>query len=94
MTAAVADQTLIDVPCPACGSHHRRTLAHEGPLGIVQCQCCKLAYTSPRYKAPQAHYLGEREGILRKYGYPPDLEDAAVRGVLAQAEAMLTEMTV
>ena len=28
--------------------------------------------------------------ILRKYGYPPDLEDAAVRGVLAQAEAMLS----
>jgi type I restriction enzyme R subunit len=27
--------------------------------------------------------------ILRKYGYPPDLEDAAVRGVLAQAEAIL-----
>ncbi|MBL4918776.1 type I restriction enzyme endonuclease domain-containing protein [Szabonella alba] len=30
--------------------------------------------------------------ILRKYGYPPDLEDAAVRGVLAQAEAMLSEL--
>lgn len=29
--------------------------------------------------------------ILRKYGYPPDLEDAAVRGVLAQAEALLSE---
>ncbi len=27
--------------------------------------------------------------ILRRYGYPPDLEDAAVRGVLAQAEALL-----
>lgn len=26
---------------------------------------------------------------LRKYGYPPDLEDAAVRGVLALAEAIL-----
>ena len=26
--------------------------------------------------------------ILREYGYPPDLEDAAVRGVLVQAEAM------
>ena len=30
--------------------------------------------------------------ILREFGYPPDLEDAAVRGVLAQAEAMLVEM--
>lgn len=32
--------------------------------------------------------------ILRKYGYPPDLEDAAVRGVLAQAEAMLSEISI
>jgi len=30
--------------------------------------------------------------ILRRYGYPPDLEDAAVKGVLAQAEAMLQDM--
>ena len=30
--------------------------------------------------------------ILRKFGYPPDLEDAAVRGVLAQAEALLYEI--
>lgn len=29
--------------------------------------------------------------ILRKYGYPPDLQDDAVRGVLAQAEAMLAQ---
>lgn len=29
--------------------------------------------------------------VLRKYGYPPDLEDAAVRGVLAKAEAILSE---
>jgi len=26
--------------------------------------------------------------ILRKYGYPPDLRDAAVQTVLAQAEAL------
>ena len=30
--------------------------------------------------------------ILRKYGYSPDLEDAAVQGVLAQAEALLSEI--
>lgn len=30
--------------------------------------------------------------ILRKYGYPPDLESAAVREVLLQAEALLAEM--
>lgn len=32
--------------------------------------------------------------ILRKYGYPPDLEDAAVRGVFVQAEALLSELAV
>ncbi|HLN25721.1 MAG TPA: type I restriction enzyme endonuclease domain-containing protein [Patescibacteria group bacterium] len=26
--------------------------------------------------------------ILRKYGYPPDLQDAAVRTVLEQAESI------
>ncbi|WYK04066.1 DUF3387 domain-containing protein [Cereibacter sphaeroides f. sp. denitrificans] len=29
--------------------------------------------------------------ILRKYGYPPDLQDAAVQGVLRQAEALSTK---
>lgn len=32
--------------------------------------------------------------ILRKYGYPPDLQDEAVRGVLAQAEALLAQAVV
>lgn len=29
--------------------------------------------------------------ILRKYGYPPDLHDAAVQEVLQQAEALSAE---
>ena len=29
--------------------------------------------------------------ILRKYGYPPDLQDAAVQTVLQQAEALSSE---
>ena len=29
--------------------------------------------------------------ILRKYGYPPDLQDAAVQVVLQQAEALSAE---
>jgi type I restriction enzyme R subunit len=32
--------------------------------------------------------------ILRKYGYPPDLQDTAVQTVLQQAEALSTEWTV
>ncbi len=31
--------------------------------------------------------------ILKKYGYPPDLADDAVRIVLEQAEALLSELT-
>ncbi|MBR4878053.1 MAG: DUF3387 domain-containing protein [Rhodocyclaceae bacterium] len=31
--------------------------------------------------------------ILRKYGYPPDLQAAAVQTVLQQAEALLVEIT-
>ena len=31
--------------------------------------------------------------ILRKYGYPPDMEDAAVQTVLKQAEVLLVELT-
>ena len=31
--------------------------------------------------------------ILRKYGYPPNLEEAAVQTVIRQAEAILGEMT-
>jgi type I restriction enzyme, R subunit len=29
--------------------------------------------------------------ILNKYGYPPDLQDAAVKTVLAQAELLCAE---
>jgi len=29
--------------------------------------------------------------LLRRYGYPPNLEDAAVKNVLQQAEAVLAE---
>ena len=29
--------------------------------------------------------------LLRKYGYPPDLQDAAVQNVLQQAEALSAE---
>jgi type I restriction enzyme R subunit len=32
--------------------------------------------------------------ILRKYGYPPDLQDGAVQMVLQQAEALSAEWAV
>jgi len=36
-------------------------------------------------------YACAGEAILRKYGYPPDLQDAAVQNVLQQAEALSAE---
>jgi SAM-dependent methyltransferase len=56
------------VVCPRCGTDHPRLVAHEGPLGIVRCQACTLLYVTPRYAEPQAHYHGERDEVLRKYG--------------------------
>jgi type I restriction enzyme R subunit len=32
--------------------------------------------------------------LLRNYGYPPDLQDAAVQNVLRQAEALSVELAV
>jgi type I restriction enzyme R subunit len=32
--------------------------------------------------------------ILRKYGYPPDLQDSAVQTVLQQAEALSAEWSI
>lgn len=68
MTTSVRPDRLIAVPCPVCGSRRQRALAPEGPLGIVQCRDCRQVYTSPRFESPQAHYLGGREAIERKYG--------------------------
>ncbi|BAW80793.1 hypothetical protein TAO_1423 [Candidatus Nitrosoglobus terrae] len=34
------------------------------------------------------------KGILRKYGYPPDLQAAAVQTVLQQAEALSSEWSI
>jgi SAM-dependent methyltransferase len=34
----------------------------------VRCRACTLLYVTPRYAEPQAHYHGERDEVLRKYG--------------------------
>lgn len=46
------------VPCPYCGSKEARgfwELGPDSPFGVLQCQECKLVYTSPR---PAVHTLG------------------------------------
>ena len=37
---------------------------------------------------PRANIRRHVKRLLRKYGYPPDLQDAAVQNVLQQAEAL------
>ena len=64
----VAEQPLVRVACPACGADRPVRVAHEGPLGIVRCGRCRLVYVSPRPAEPQAHYHGDRQAVLRKYG--------------------------
>jgi SAM-dependent methyltransferase len=62
------DHRLLHVPCPVCGADSARRVAREGPLGIVRCGACRLLYVTPRLAEPQAHYHGERDAVLRKYG--------------------------
>jgi 2-polyprenyl-3-methyl-5-hydroxy-6-metoxy-1,4-benzoquinol methylase len=64
----IAEQPLVRVACPGCGGDLPRRVAREGALGIVRCGRCQLLYVSPRLAEPQAHYHGEREAVLRKYG--------------------------
>ena len=83
---ALADnQSAVDV----LGNDKLKVIAHELLVGLRANVTIDWAHRdSARAKL---RVLVKR--ILRKYGYPPNLEDAAVRGVLAQAEALLAEMT-
>ena len=83
---ALADnQSAVDV----LGNDKLKVIAHELLVGLRANVTIDWAHrNSARAKL---RVLVKR--ILRKYGYPPNLEDAAVRGVLAQAEALLAEMT-
>ena len=83
---ALADnQSAVDV----LGNDKLKVIAHELLVGLRANVTVDWAHRdSARAKL---RVLVKR--ILRKYGYPPNLEDAEVRGVLAQAEALLAEMT-
>src|SRR3712207_6307784 len=61
-------QSLVHVACPSCGADVPTRVAREGPLGIARCGACRLLYVTPRLAQPQAHYHGDREAVLRKYG--------------------------
>ncbi|WP_050523921.1 type I restriction endonuclease subunit R [Pseudorhodobacter wandonensis] len=83
---ALADnQSAVDV----LGNDQLKIIAHELLKGLKANVSIDWAHRD----SARARLRVLVKRILRKYGYPPDLEDAAVRGVLAQAEALLSEIS-
>ncbi|NNU66875.1 type I restriction endonuclease subunit R [Rhizobium sp. WYCCWR 11152] len=77
-----------DSAVEAMGSEHLRVIAHE----LVE-QMRKSVTVDWQHKASaraKMRVLVKR--ILKKFGYPPDLEQEAVQTVLAQAEVLLREV--
>ena len=83
---ALADnQSAVDI----LGNDQLKIIAHELLKGLKANVSIDWAHRD----SARARLRVLVKRILRKYGYPPDLEEAAVRGVLAQAEAMLSEVS-
>ena len=61
-----------------------RVIAHE----LVASIKCSVTVDWMHREAARARIRVLVKRILRKYGYPPDLQDAAVQTVLQQAEAL------
>ena len=73
----------------AMGSEQLRVIAHE----LVE-QMRKSVTVDWQHKATaRARMRVLVKRVLKKFGYPPDLEQEAVQTVLAQAEVMLREVT-
>ncbi|GAA0287636.1 type I restriction endonuclease subunit R [Rhodovulum strictum] len=69
------------------GNDQLKVIAHELLKGLQ----ANASVDWARRDSARARLRVLVKRILRKYGYPPDLEDAAVQGILAQAEAILSE---
>lgn len=55
------------VACLYCGATSGATLAREhGSLGVMRCDACGLLYTSPRPRAVERNYWGDREAYRRE----------------------------
>ena len=53
---------VVTVPCPFCGSEHRRLVYREhGALEVSRCEACALIYTSTRAAAPEQVYWGDAD---------------------------------
>jgi type I restriction enzyme R subunit len=64
-----------------------RVIAHELVTSIKG----KISVDWTQREAARARMRVLVKRILRKYGYPPDMQDAAVQNVLQQAEALSAE---
>jgi type I restriction enzyme R subunit len=72
----------------AMGSEQLRVIAHE----LLEQLRMNATVDWQRRESVRAYMRTIVKRILKKFGYPPDLSDAAVQTVLAQAEALLTEI--
>ncbi|MCC5975572.1 MAG: type I restriction endonuclease subunit R [Rubellimicrobium sp.] len=80
---ALADnQSAVEV----LGNDKLKVIAHELLKGLQATVTVDWAHRD----SARARLRSLVKRILRKYGYPPDLQDEAVRGVLAQAEALMS----
>lgn len=64
-----------------------RVIAHE----LVQAIKSNVTVDWMHRQSARANIRRHVKRLLRKYGYPPDLQDAAVQNVLQQAEALSAE---
>jgi type I restriction enzyme, R subunit len=78
--ALAENQTAIDV----LGSDSLKLIAHE----LLESLRGSVTVDWSHREAARARMRVLVKRILRKYGYPPDLQDAAVQTVLRQAEAL------
>jgi type I restriction enzyme, R subunit len=61
-----------------------RVIAHE----LVKVIKSNVSVDWTRRESARANIRRHVKRLLRKYGYPPDLQDASVQNVLQQAEAL------
>jgi type I restriction enzyme R subunit len=72
----------------AMGSEQLRIIAHE----LVEQMRASVTVDWHHKASARARMRVLVKRVLKKYGYPPDLEQAAVQTVLAQAETLLREV--
>ncbi|QFI67992.1 type I restriction enzyme endonuclease domain-containing protein [Sinorhizobium alkalisoli] len=79
-----------DSAVQAMGSEQHRVIAHE----LVERMRKSVTVDWQHKASARAKMRVLVKRILKKFGYPPDLEQEAVQTVLAQAEVLLREIAI